>query len=283
MKRAVHEDAMDHAIIDENHIAERYVQGRLPPEEAQLFAEHFLGCAECLERVELAEQLQAGLQRAAVRRAAAAAAVGAGLAAWRTRRARRLLFSLGLLLAAGLPTAVLLPRVLRLDRELGEARAVKPVPEPRREEAAAPPAAESRRLTEELAAARRAADRLGEELEKARAPQVNVPILALSLVRSGPGEDEPAPRWSLPADAPWAVLSLEPSDPGFPTYQATLRTSGGRVRWQGGGLVLSPAGLLSLTLPRTLLPPGGYTLAVEGRPAGGAPVPTGTFSFAIVR
>lgn len=281
MKRT-REDAMDHATIDENHIAERFVQGRLEPEEARLFEEHFLGCAECLERVELAEQLQQGLQRAAVRRVAAAA-VGSSLLAWRARRARRLLLGLALLLAAGLPTALLLPRVLRLDRELEEARAAqaRPGEETERPETAAPPDGESQRLAEEVAAARQEVERLGEELEKARQPQVNVPILALSLVRSGSGEEEPAPSLRLPPEAAWAVVSLEPSDPGFPAYRATLRTSGGSVRWQGGGLTPAPSGLLSLTLPRSLLAPGGYRLEIEGEPAEGPAVPTGAFPFQI--
>jgi len=272
---------MDHTIIDESHIAERFVQGKLAPEEARLFEEHFLGCAECLERVELAERLQEGLRRAAGRRAAAAAVVvGAGLLAGWSRRARIAAFALALLLAAGLPVALLLPRIARLDRALGDARA--DLTAARRSTAERQAAA--RTAEENRGAERQEAARLAAELERARQPQVNVPILALSLLRSGGAgaAGEPAARFRFPSTAaPWAVVSLEPSDPGFPVYRVTLR-SGGRVLWQGGGLTATPAGLLSFSLPRALLAPGGFTLDVEGLPAGGAPVPAGTFPFRVV-
>ncbi|HTQ80487.1 MAG TPA: zf-HC2 domain-containing protein [Thermoanaerobaculia bacterium] len=292
---------MDHAAIDENHIAERYVQGRLEPEEARRFEEHFLGCAECLERVELAERLQAGLQRAAVRRAAtAAAAAVVGGIALRSRLRQRLLAGLAFLLALALPTALLLPRVLRLDRELAAARLASPAASPTNQSRPAPPgpavspapptptlakppaagAAAAPQESAELAAARSDLKRLAGELERARAPQLNIPILALSLVRSGPGEEEPAARLHLPAAAPWAVVSVEPSDPGFPSYRAVLR-AGSDSRWQGEGLTLGSSGLLSLTLPREFLDPGLYTLEIEGRPASGAPVPSGTFRFKV--
>jgi len=282
MKGPVHEDAMDHTTIDETHIAERFVLGQLDPEESRLFEEHFLGCAECLERVELAEQLQQGLRRAAGRRAAIATVATAGLLAWWTRPARRLALGLALLLAAGLPIALLLPRIARLDRELGDARSALLAQQSTRERQAAATRTATQTIDQHRNAERQEAARLAGELERARQPQVNVPILALSLVRSGDGAKEPAARFRFPRDsAPWAVVSLEPSDPGFPVYRVTLR-SGGRARWQGGGLTPTPAGLLSFSLPRALLAPGDLTLDVEGLPVGGAPVPAGTFPFRVV-
>lgn len=280
MKRS-HEDAMDHEKIDERQIAERYVLGRLDPEERQLFEEHFLDCAECLERVELAEQLQQGLRRAAARRATAVAIGGGGLLAVlaRLRRWQRIaLAAAALLLAAGLSLGLLFGRIARLDRELQEARKAQ-VPSP--SEAPKPPPAEMSRLQEEVAARRNDVARLQDELEKTREPQVNVPILALSLVRSAAGDEAPVPQLRVPPQAPWIVVSLEPSDPGFPAYRATLQGSGGRSVWQGGGLTLSPAGLLSFSLPRPLVTPGTFRLRIEGLPPGRPPVPAGEFPFRV--
>jgi hypothetical protein len=346
----MHENAIDHDRIDLEVTAERYVLGQLPPAEAQRFEEHFLDCAECLERVELAERLRHGLARASVRRAAAsAAAAGSLLAVWLrlARRQRLALVAAGLALlalAAALPTALLRGRTARLDRQLAAARAqlaARPSAPAATRPAAAPPApgsgtpplsrpgaeeapqarataagaagarpaaegaaqarpaaegapqvrpaaegaaqAELRRLAGELAARGAEAARLAADLRRARAPQVNVPLLALSLVRAAP--DAPplaAPAVALPPAAAWLVVSLEPSDPGFPRYRVTLAGPGGAALWQGDDLVPTAAGLLSLSLPRTLLAPGDFRLRVEGLPNGRAAVPAGEFPFHVM-
>jgi hypothetical protein len=277
---------MDHSTFDETQAAERYALGQLTPDERQLFEEHFLGCAECLERVELAEHLRDGLQRAAVRRAAAAVATGGLLAALsRLRRWQRTALAVAaVLLFAGLPAGLLASRAARLERELGAAREAlarrppeKPVERPPETPAAD---AERQRLAQELDTERREKTRLGEALERALRPQVNVAVLTLSLERSTASGGEPA-RLRLAPGVPWVVVSLEPSDPGFPSYRATLRGPGGRPRWQGAGLTPSPEGLLSFSLPRSLLAPGDYTLTIEGLPAGRRPVPAGEFPFRV--
>src|SRR3954466_8231285 len=56
-------DRMDHPTIDAENVAERYVTGRLPSEEAAQFEEHYLDCPSCCARVEAAERLQRGLRR----------------------------------------------------------------------------------------------------------------------------------------------------------------------------------------------------------------------------
>src|SRR5436190_15353145 len=56
---------MDHQTIDAGNLAERYVTGRLPPEDAASFEEHYLDCPSCIARVEAAERLQRGLRRLA--------------------------------------------------------------------------------------------------------------------------------------------------------------------------------------------------------------------------
>src|SRR5947199_2818167 len=117
---------MDHSYIVDQQIAERYLMGKLTPEAADRFAAHSLSCAECLERLELAEALHRGLRHVAVREAERQAALTrAGILAALARfsRSRRAgLAALVLLAAALLPSGLLLRRVGELDRELGQAR-----------------------------------------------------------------------------------------------------------------------------------------------------------------
>src|SRR3954454_21679209 len=78
---------MDHTYIENNSLVERYHQGLLPPEEEARFEEHFVGCPECTEQLELARGFQRGLKAMAAEDAARAV-LRAGLFAWLARRGR---------------------------------------------------------------------------------------------------------------------------------------------------------------------------------------------------
>ena len=51
--------AMNHAYIDENSIAERYLDQALSPDELREFEEHIVDCQECADRLLLAEMFHA--------------------------------------------------------------------------------------------------------------------------------------------------------------------------------------------------------------------------------
>src|SRR5687767_2755131 len=119
---------MDHSRMDELGIAELYVTGKLPPADAEEFEEHYLGCPECLERLEAAEALRQGLRYEAVSQITGQA-VQAGVLARLSRLARSrsaALLAAGLLVAVLAPSGLLLRQVGELDRartELGRTRA----------------------------------------------------------------------------------------------------------------------------------------------------------------
>jgi hypothetical protein len=50
---------MDHAYIDANSVAERYLNQALTPEELRAFEEHTVDCQECSDRLLLAEMFHA--------------------------------------------------------------------------------------------------------------------------------------------------------------------------------------------------------------------------------
>jgi hypothetical protein len=50
---------MDHAYIDENSIAERYLRHSLSSDDLCAFEEHIVDCQECADRLLLAEMFQA--------------------------------------------------------------------------------------------------------------------------------------------------------------------------------------------------------------------------------
>ncbi|HEY2294441.1 MAG TPA: zf-HC2 domain-containing protein [Thermoanaerobaculia bacterium] len=263
---------MDHTYIDDHQIPERYLMGRLDPEEREAFEEHTMVCAECLERLELAAGLRSGLQQTA-----AVAAVGTGLLAALARlgrsRGMALAFTV-LLLVALLPSGLLLRQMREQQRLLAAPR-----PDPRQEaelQSARQALADQRLQTERE---RGEKDRLQGELSGALRPQANTPILALAPERSAPGPRPPTQRIELPRGPGWIVLALDLEAAEYPRYQVRLRGPGGALLWQGDGFEPDPQGTLTLSLPSTLLPPGDLSVEVDGLPANGKPVRAARFAF----
>ncbi|HYO16037.1 MAG TPA: hypothetical protein VE685_22790 [Thermoanaerobaculia bacterium] len=281
---------MDHTYIEEQQIAERYVMGTLPAVEAERFEEHYLSCAECLDRLDLAESMQRGFKRAAgqdVMRLAAARQLA--LVAWLARlgRSRQMaVLTMTLFVLAVLPAGLALREIDRRNRELAQARSVLER-ERERSAAGARSATEVETLRSELEASRRdlSAEREAhasavEQLAQSRQPQGNVPILFLDTERGGgPAAGEPSARLRLPPAPGWVVLALVIDPPHQPSYRVILRDARGRELWRGGDLRLDERDTLSLSLPSSLLAPGDYTLAVEGLAPGGKPAAASRFSF----
>lgn len=279
---------MDHSYIDEHQVAERYLMGKLPPDEAARFEEHSMSCAECLDRLETAEKLQAGL-RAVAAREVAGEAVKLGLLARLARYRMAPLALTGLLVAAILPAGLLWRRADHLENELARTREelgrpMPPIPPP----APDPDLEQLGTLRSQLAEQRRQAeaaqqerDFLATELEAARSPRINVPVVPLSPERSGPG-GEPSTRISLSASE-WVVLSLELAVAEHPSYRAILTGPGGRTVWQSAGLRPDALDTLTIALHASRLQPGDFTVRVEGLPSGGEPAPVAEFSFRVLR
>lgn len=279
---------MDHTYIEERQIAERYVMGKLPPEEAARFEEHYLSCQECLDRLELSESMERGFKRAAGQDAVRVAATRQiAVLAWLSRlsRSRQMGFLLTIFLAVLLVPGLLSYReIAERNQELTETRTALER-EKERSTAGSRTAAEVEKLRTELDASRRdlsrereIAAKATEQLAQARQPQGNVPILFLNSERGAEGD--PTVRLRLPKTPGWIVLAPEIDPPQEP-YRAILRDAQGRELWRGGDLRLNEMGTLSLTLPSTLLAPGDYTLVVEGAASGARP-PAVRFTFRVL-
>jgi Putative zinc-finger len=270
---------MDHREIDAGNLAERYVTGRLPPEEAASFEEHYLDCPACVARVESAERLQRGL-----RRLAEEAAVRAPGDSARWSRSPRLALAAAALLAVALvPAGLELGQIRRLRSELATTRDTLA-----RTQAESGPAdrlaaiqGELQQTQRDLAAVVEKQKTFSTEIAKDRQPQANVPVLALTPVRGGAGGG-PVRTLTLPKEPGWVALWVEPGDSGFPAYRATLRTAvQGAVVFQASRLALNDLGALLITVHSATLAPGDYRLDLDGLPRVGAPVSAGRFPLRI--
>lgn len=277
---------MDHTYIDDQQIAERYLMGRLSPEEREAFEEHTMVCAQCLERLELAAGLRSGLQQtaAAVAVAARSGAVRLGVLATLARLGRSRGMALAfaaLLLVALVPSGLLLRQVQEQQREI--ARAGHPAADTQREAQlqSARQALTDQRLQAEQERGEK--ERLQGELDRALHPQANTPILTLAPERSASGPRPPAQQIALPRGPGWIVLALDLEAADYPSYRVRLRRQGGALLWQGDGFEPDPQGTLTLSLPATLLAPGDYRVEADGLRATGEPVPAARFTFRAAR
>ena len=274
---------MDHQTIDTESIAERYVTGRLPPETAADFEEHYLDCPACCSRVEAAERLERGFRRLAEDAAAGARVMRP--ARW-TPSPRWGLAAAAMLVVALLPGVYGLREAQRLRGDLATTRESL-----ERAEAAGAGKVDPERLAllegelqktrQELAAETESRETLAREVAAGRQPQAHVPVLPLTPVRSGGPDGGPVRTLTLPKEPGWVALWVEPGE-DFPAYRATLRSAQGAVVFQASGLALNDLGALLLTVHSTTLTPGSYRLDLEGLPQNGAPVAVSRFPLRVV-
>lgn len=96
-------------------------------------------------------------------------------------------------------------------------------------------------------------------------PQLDAPVLDLYSTRSR-GEADAPPVLTVPADARWFTVILNPSSQHrYDEYRVEIARADGETVWSGGGLHPNVHGSLSLTLSRRLLGAGDFRIRLTGR------------------
>lgn len=246
---------MDHARIDEDQLAQRYLMGKLDAESRHRFEEHFVDCPVCLEALETLEGLRAGLKE-----------LSPGIpAAVTTARSRRPWPASGLLAAA----CVLMAAAGSLYF-YGEARRA------RRELEAARQASEKAGLHEaELAPSngKRPAIPPASMSDTGREALAAAPLAAVvfTLNRTRGVSAEPDDRIALPPSAGWVVLLFDRPDRSAPRgYRVQVSTAAGRSVGEPVTASAASGGMLAVGLPSSLLAAGDYALAVQDAGSGAA-------------
>lgn len=253
---------MDHAYIEEHGLIDLYHRGQLPPEEEAGFEEHFMGCADCQERLQMARGFQRGLKTVV-----AEEVTKAGLLTWLLRRKWVAL------------AALILAAVLPVLGYLAGSRDVTPIETE----------ANWRQLFEKE---QRSADDLRRRLEESErqrlakaevtpapspSPLVNTPVFLLTAVR---GEDEAT---SVKVKDGYFSLAVDAGDdPRFESYRVTITDAQGKRVFREAGLKPNALEALLLTFPAGFFKPGEYRLTLEGIEPGGGAAELGGYSFRIV-
>jgi hypothetical protein len=117
---------VDHTYIEDNHVVQRYLLGKLSPGEEERFEQHYLECDECLDQLRLAESLHRGLKAVAVQEMTGRAIGAAATLSWWRRLGRwgRVSFVALILAAAAGPLVSLLPHAPQLTGPVTETQLV---------------------------------------------------------------------------------------------------------------------------------------------------------------
>jgi len=239
---------MNHRDVEDRNLVELYVARRLNAGDTARFEEHFVDCPQCLDQIEAAERLHAGIKRTAEAKPSNPWGWGIGAAA-------------ALLIVSGL-TFWQAVHSKKLEAELAQARALSSLWKSRFEAAAA-------------------------NFQRTQEPVPLVAsTFALNLSRSGESTGSTPPnRIVVAVGAPWVVLTLDRDwEAGFESLQATLSNSAPKTIWQQGGLTALPGAPLSVAIPVALLQTGDFVLEIEGRRAKSSALePVGRYRFRVTR
>ncbi len=286
---------MNHPDIEHDGVVDRYLLGRLTPAEAERFEEHYLGCPQCVEQLELGEKMGRGLRRAVAQDVAEVAV--ARQTGWLVRLIRSPALAAATVIVVVAVPAFLYQKSQRVERELDEARSTvtelrqgdtssrDEVNSLERSLASARSDLESQRLRfeEDLATEKDAGRKLTGRLAEVLRPQLNVPIFSLGRFRDAAlGAPAPPQIVRLAAAPERIVLSLELDSPEHESYRLTLLHQGEREVLKLDGLAPNHLDALVIGLHSSVLEPGDYLARVESLPATGEPAIAGRFAFRVV-
>jgi anti-sigma factor RsiW len=274
---------MNHTYIDEHQIADRYVMGTLPEEEASSFEDHSFTCPECLDRIELARSLRRGFQRVAREDAALlSSARQLAAVAWLARlgRSRQIgVLLIALVVLAVLPAGLSWRALSEGQKDtLREAERQHSEAVSRSAQKVAVLQAELEERKRELAREKEARIRTSRHLDQILRAPADVPTLYLEVERdAGPPAGEPTYQLRQPQ-----ILLNMAVDPSLSPYRAVLKNAQGSELLSRDGLRLGKDEILKLRVPASLLTTGDYTVAVQGTAPDGKPTPAGRFTFRIL-
>lgn len=250
---------MTHQEIEQEDVVERYVKGRLAPEERLAFEEHFFACDECFAEVMTTEDLVAGVREVARRDSLARPHSASGILAELWRRG-------WLSPAALVPTAaavflavgtgwLLLVQVPHLRRELASERLARTQIERQGQDAVT-------RAQRQVEAERQRRMTLEDRVARFAAPEADVPLAILQSTR---GADASVPLLSVPTGAARLMVWIAVArDRRFVSFRLRVSTADDRPVLAVEGLHRNDAGAVVASLPAERFESGQYVLRLDG-------------------
>lgn len=228
---------MTHPQIESDEIIERYVLGRLAPDERQAFEEHFLACDGCFEKVQDVERFRAGIRDAAGR-----GSLNEELGqAVRTDNASWLRWAFAITACTTVVLALITGWIL--SRNMPALRQ------------------ELHTTTAQLERERQAHADLEQQIASAEGPEPNVPFVMLQATRA----NEPPSAVTLASGAKRLIVWIEIGPTRYRSFQMEVFAPGDRLVLSLERLERSGYGALAASLPVAQLPTGDLRIIVRGQ------------------
>jgi hypothetical protein len=234
---------MMHPQIEDEEIIERYVRNQLREEDRKAFEEHFFGCDDCFEKLQVAERFVAGVRDAASRGLLAREIEGTSrISSWRGW----LVPAFGVSVSAALALAAFsgwlyFSQMPKLREQLS-------------------------RSAEDLRALETARAALEQQIASSMQAEANLPLVMLQATR----DVQTAPNEvTIPSGAKHLVLWIEVPAGKSSSFRLQVDTADNRRVEALDNLQRNSYGALAVSLPVEALQPGEYRikLTAEAPPA----------------
>ncbi|MBI1763847.1 MAG: zf-HC2 domain-containing protein [Acidobacteria bacterium] len=251
---------MTHQEVQQGEIVERFVRRQLTPDERRAFQEHYFGCEECFEQVEMTARFVAGVRQAS-RQGLLAESVAERWWPWRV-----VLFkpALGFAVATGLALAVAFGWLLfKQNSAPRQELAIQQTPTPTPHPAVTPGTTST-----PTPGARPKLQNQPDLLAQNRPPQTpdlapgKAPVVFLDSERDGSGGGN---QLTIPANAASAALRIEVEpNSSYSGFQFQLFDNSKRLVTTVNSGKASPRGAISASVPANLLQTGKYVVKCYG-------------------
>lgn len=291
---------MDHKYIDEVELVERYLMGRLAPEETAEFETHFVDCVQCVDQLNTTNALLDGLRTVASDRALAKTGHAPKARAWSLLPwsfGKPSLAAAVLLLIVSAAASVVFIQIRRSSNDAAQARIASAEWQRRYEEER-----ESASLAEmrhqdsnrDLSAQNAQLRAALEDEHKQNAqemvahgalkkPQINIATFVLRAVRASEPTIGALNEIAVPRSPANFVLSVQLEEEGYKTYSMTILGDRNRPVWKGRGLKLDRYNSVSVEFNSTFFRDGHYTLIVYGVAGDGSTKVVSEYSFRVAK
>lgn len=293
---------MEHKYIDEFDLVERFLTGRLAAEESAEFAEHFVACAECLDRLETTKAFIEGLRtivsdqvtephryhsRGLLRRLAIAMprkpfAVAASIVV--------LVALLGLIIYFQLNRSRIeayqaKSAAAQWQNRYEEEHQSSSLADKKHQESERELSGQVAQLRGQLEDERKQKlTDLGTEHRGPIRPEINPGILVLNSVRGRAPSPDSTNELTLPRSAESFMISLRlEGEGGYKDYRMTIFDDHSHLVWKHSGLKPNNRNSLWVRFPSSLFRRSDYLLTVEGVAADGQMSVVGEYSFRVLR
>jgi hypothetical protein len=294
---------MDHELLNQFDLIDRYLMGKLPVEESASFEEHFVDCPQCIARLQTTKIFLQDLRFIAAEQATqighhrSRSAFGQ---VWQRLWRKPLALAVGCLLIAAFAGAVfVVGYTWRLRTEVSQAKSASEQWERRyqderqsafsadrkHQETESQLTEQQRVLEAKLKDEQAQRAKITAEFSRWMYPMGNLPIFILTSVRSlEVNAPEAINKISLPHSTAMFAFSISlEGEMSYETYRITIFDRHHQAIWKSGGLTPDRYNSLSVGFKRDFFRPGHYSLIIEGVKKEGGEDVVGNYPFLIIK